>query len=304
MNVAIPHKPVLLEEVSRVCFGLEGVLIDCTLGFGSHSYTLLEQNPKLSIIGVDQDKEALEFATNRLSLFKERFEAREGSFGEVCAEILSHQKVSAILADIGVSSYQLDSKARGFSFESPVLDMRMNQKNRLTAKEVINRYSREELEKIFREYGEVREAKKLASLIAESRKKQPFESAKQLADFIQKHSFSKGGIHPATLPFQAIRIEVNQELEQLKMLLDVAKCKTDILIVISFHSLEDRLVKQAFKTFTKDCICPDNFMYCECGGGHALGEILTKKPIVPTLKEIQKNPRSRSSKMRVFRFFS
>lgn len=298
----IPHIPVLLDEVQATFSAIEGVVVDCTLGFGSHTYTLLESNPKLKVIGIDQDAHALEYATKRLAPFRERFVARLGRFSQVCKDILKEQEVVGILADIGISSYQLDCKERGFSFDSPFLDMRMDATQLLSAKEVINGYSKVALEQVFKEYGEIREHKKLAHLITERRKKKSFETSRELADFVSGCVVAKKSIHPATLVFQAIRMEVNQELQELKTLLEITKNKTRVLSIISFHSLEDRLVKNAFKEFAQDCICPKESFRCECGGGHALGYTSTKKPIIPQPKEIKKNHRSRSAKMRVFHF--
>ncbi len=297
-----PHTPVLLNEVKRVFSGLNGVIIDCTLGFGSHSYALLNANKNIKVIGIDQDDEALLFATQRLSQFKERFQSFKGRFSNICAAILKEQKVEGILADIGVSSYQLDNKERGFGFQSSSLDMRMDRSQILDAKKIVNYYPKHELERIFKEYGEVHNYKKLALLITTRRTKKPFESAQELAQFIAQHSYHKGSIHPATLPFQALRIEVNQELEELKKLLHVVKGKTKILALISFHSLEDRIIKKTFKEFAQTCICPQDSLQCTCGNIHSLGDIITKKPIMAPLQEVCNNKRSRSAKMRVFHF--
>ena len=205
------------------------------------------------------------------------------------------------MADIGVSSLQLDKLDRGFSFNSENLDMRMNQNQSLDASTVINSYSQVELENIFKEYGEIREYKKIASLIVQNR---PFYSAKELAEFFY-NKLPKGKIHPATLIFQAIRIEVNDELGVLDRLfksMEEAKLKDCIVAIISFHSLEDRVVKNYFKKWSENCICPKDAFRCECGKNHALGKIITKKPIIATNFEIKQNPRSRSAKLRVFRF--
>jgi len=182
--------------------------------------------------------------------------------------------------------------------------MRMSHDTKLTAYDVINHYSQDELERIFREYGEIRSYKKMASMIVQKRLKKPFESAKELAEFVAKN-FSHPKLHPATLLFQAVRIEVNQELEELKKLLENLKILNNsnlLVAIITFHSLEDKIVKTTFKDWTRKCVCPAGVFRCECGGDNSLGKILTKKPIVATRKEIDKNPRSRSSKLRVFRF--
>jgi 16S rRNA (cytosine1402-N4)-methyltransferase len=205
------------------------------------------------------------------------------------------------LADIGVSSLQLDKLERGFGFESLTLDMRMDQSKSLDAATVVNTYSTSELERVFRDCGEVREYKKVASLIVNNR---PFTSAKEISELLAK-KMPKGKIHPATLPFQGIRIEVNDELGVLERLFDSlenAKFKNCIIAIISFHSLEDRIVKNYFKKWSKSCVCPEGVFRCECGNNHALGKIITKKPIIPTALEIKQNPRSRSSKLRIFKF--
>ena len=180
--------------------------------------------------------------------------------------------------------------------------MRMDQNSSLSAYDVVNRYSKSELEDIFRDYGEIREYKKIAKLICDARERSPIRSAKELASLISKN-IPKRKIHPATLVFQAIRIEVNDELGELGRLLEsiknsgIDKCK---VAIISFHSLEDRIVKRTFRDWARSCICPPELMRCECGNSHALGKVLTKKPITPRAEEIKENPRSRSSKMRVF----
>jgi 16S rRNA (cytosine1402-N4)-methyltransferase len=216
-------------------------------------------------------------------------------------EELNGYDLRGILADIGISSLQIDKSERGFGFDSQTLDMRMDQNSNLSAKDVVNSYDKEELERIFRDFGEIKEYKKMALLIVENR---PFKSSKELSDLIAKKFRSKK-LHPATLTFQAIRIEVNDELEELKKLLDTIKnlnISNLLVAIISFHSLEDRIVKRAFKEWSKSCICPPQAMKCECGGDRELGAVLTKKPITPKGEEIARNPRSRSSKLRIFRF--
>ena len=216
-------------------------------------------------------------------------------------------QVRGILADIGVSSMQLDDKDRGFSFTSPNLDMRMDSTQNLNAAKVINTYPAVRLEEIFRIYGEIRQSKKLAELIVAQREKKPFESALELSSLIERHFPRMGGIHPATLAFQALRIEVNGELEQLQTLLQsiesafmkgvLYNCK---VAIISFHSLEDRIIKQTFKQWAKSCKCEESALKCECGNNNALGSIITKKPILPSQDEIAQNKRSRSAKLRIF----
>ncbi|MBD3840840.1 MAG: 16S rRNA (cytosine(1402)-N(4))-methyltransferase RsmH [Campylobacterales bacterium] len=296
-----PHIPVLFHEVIDVFKDCrDGYIIDCTLGYAGHSQGILESNPNIQMICNDQDDEALKFSKKRLEPFKDRVIFSKGNFKDVICRH-SDKKIVGILADIGVSSLQLDKEQRGFGFASEVLDMRMDQNQALSAYEVVNNYSQNELEHIFKEYGEVKEYKKAASLVIQHR---PFGSAKELADMFSKN-MHKGKLHSATLPFQAIRIEVNKELEVLEDLfksIEEANLKNCKVAIISFHSLEDRIVKNYFKKWSTNCICPNDVMRCECGNNHAIGKNLTKKPIIPTPNEIKQNPRSRSSKMRVFSF--
>lgn len=297
----IPHIPVLYNEVLD-CFKdiNKGYIIDCTTGYAGHSSGLLNQNSSIKLICNDQDDEALNFSKNRLKDFENRVEFNKGNFENIIKKFENYP-IRGVLADIGVSSLQLDKLDRGFSFNSENLDMRMNQNQSLDASTVINSYSQVELENIFKEYGEIREYKKIASLIVQNR---PFYSAKELAEFFY-NKLPKGKIHPATLIFQAIRIEVNDELGVLDRLfksMEEAKLKDCIVAIISFHSLEDRVVKNYFKKWSENCICPKDAFRCECGKNHALGKIITKKPIIATNFEIKQNPRSRSAKLRVFRF--
>ena len=297
----IPHIPVLYNEVLD-CFKdiNKGFIIDCTTGYAGHSSGLLNQNSSVKLICNDQDDEALNFSKNRLKDFEKRVEFNKGNFEDIIKKFEDYP-IRGILADIGVSSLQLDKLDRGFSFNSENLDMRMNQNQILDASTVVNSYSQVELENIFKEYGEIREYKKVASLIVQNR---PFYSAKELAEFFY-NKLPKGKIHPATLIFQAIRIEVNDELGVLDRLfksMEESKLKDCIVAIISFHSLEDRVVKNYFKKWSENCICPKDAFRCECGKNHSLGEIITKKPIIATNFEIKQNPRSRSAKLRVFRF--
>ena len=297
----IPHIPVLYNEVLD-CFKeiKTGYIIDCTTGYAGHSSGLLNQNSSVQLICNDQDDEALNFSKNRLKDFENRVEFNKGNFEDIIKKFEDYP-IRGILADIGVSSLQLDKLDRGFSFNSKNLDMRMNQNQILDASNVVNSYSQVELENIFKEYGEIREYKKIASLIVQNR---PFYSAKELAEFFY-NKLPKGKIHPATLIFQAIRIEVNDELGVLDRLfksMEESKLKDCIVAIISFHSLEDRVVKNYFKKWSENCICPKDAFRCECGKNHSLGEIITKKPIIATNFEIKQNPRSRSAKLRVFRF--
>ncbi len=299
------HQSVLLQEVLQAFAPLEeGVLIDCTLGLGGHSKAILSQKPHLKLIGIDKDKFAQEIAKERLKAFEGRYNLLSGGFAKRFKEALeTHDKeIKGVLVDLGVSSLQLDDDSRGFNFHSHALDMRMDLESGLNAQKVINSYPVVALEKIFRDYGEIKEYKKIAHKIVERRAKKPFKDAKDLSNFLSSLSKNKK-IHPATLVFQAVRIEVNRELEELKEFLQCARSlKGAILCVISFHSLEDSLVKNAFKDYAKNCICDPLSFKCACSNNHALGEILTKKPITPSPEEIKNNRRSRSAKMRVFQF--
>lgn len=297
----IPHIPVLYDEVIETFKDIKsGYIIDCTVGYGGHSEAILNSNPNIKLICNDQDDEALEFSKKRLEKFENRVIFNRGNFESVFEKFKDYE-IKGILADIGVSSLQLDKLSRGFGFESEVLDMRMDTTKEFCASDVVNSYSEHELQRVFNELGEVKEYKKMASLIVQNR---PFSSAKELSSFIER-KFKKNKIHPATLVFQGIRIEVNNELGVLTNLFEsIEKYKPNdaTIAIISFHSLEDRIVKNYFKKWTKNCICPSQSFRCECGNNHALGKIITKKPIIPTNNEIKQNPRSRSSKMRIFKF--
>jgi len=300
----IPHIPVLYREILDIFNDIDsGIIIDCTLGYAGHSSMILEANPNVKIIAIDQDQTAIDFSTSRLQKYADRVSIKKGRFSSVIKDIISENNISEIkgvLADIGVSSLQLDQKDRGFSYESDTLDMRMNKDASLSAKEVINEYSIKELEKILFEYGELRNYKKIASFIVNNR---PFNSAKELSQSI-KHLMPHGKkIHPATLLMQAIRIEVNNELGELKSLLSSikeARFPNAKIAIISFHSLEDRIVKQTFNEWKQNCICPSEAMRCTCTKDYSLGKILTKKPIMAKDDELKQNPRSRSAKMRIF----
>lgn len=301
----IPHVPVLYREVLEVFEEIsEGIIIDCTMGYGGHSSMILEAKPNIKLIAIDQDQTAIDFSTKRLQKYGDRVCIKKGRFSEVIQEILSEAditEIKGVLADIGVSSLQLDQKERGFSFESETLDMRMDKSSSLSAAEVVNEYSQEQLENILLEYGELRNFKKIASEIIKNR---PFNSAKELSEGMKKHLPHGKKIHPATLLLQAIRIEVNDELGELKNLLKAfenADLQSAIIAIISFHSLEDRIVKQTFAQWKKSCICPDEAIRCSCGNNHSFGKIVTKKPIMAQSDELRENARSRSAKMRVFR---
>ncbi len=299
----IPHIPVLYREVVEAFSPCEtGIIIDCTLGYGGHTSLLLDAQPNRRLIGIDQDPTAIEFSTKRLTSYGDRVEIRQGRFSLVTEAILNNKndQVCGILADIGVSSLQLDVRERGFSYQSDCLDMRMDPNAPLSASIVVNEYSQSELEKILREYGEVTNAKVVAETLV---KRRPFESAKELSDAIF-HLMPKGKkIHPSTLVMQAIRIEVNDELGELVRLLEAienSSLKHLRVGIITFHSLEDRIVKQRFTLWAKNCICPDDAMRCTCGNNHSIGKVITKKPLTAQEDELRANSRSRSAKLRIF----
>lgn len=315
MESKSPHIPVLLDEVvqefiinSDINLNEKIYFIDATLGYGGHSEKILESSPNIHLIGIDRDIEAINFSKKRFEKFGNRVTFLHGTFAEnieKTIEIAENNKIIAILADIGVSSLQLDQMERGFSFDSPNLDMRMNRDDELTAYRVINNYSEYKLEQIFKDLGEIRNSKKIANSIVNSR---PINSGSELSKLIEKINGRWNGTHPATQIFQAIRIEVNGELNQLDSFMnkirDLAKnnkLNNTKIGIITFHSLEDRIVKDKFKNWEKSCICPPEAMRCVCGDNHSLGEIITKKPIVPTEKEIYINRRSRSAKLRLFK---
>ncbi|WP_456488018.1 16S rRNA (cytosine(1402)-N(4))-methyltransferase RsmH [Caminibacter pacificus] len=295
-----PHIPVLLNETVNLFKDIkEGYFVDCTLGFGGHSEAMLERYPHIKLIAIDQDKDAMEFAKKRLAKYSDRVEFINKRASDALKE-LKGLNITGILADIGVSSFQLDNPERGFTFDSDTLDMRMNKDQDFSAKDVVNFYSREDLERILKEYSEDRRYKKIADFIIKNR---PIMSNRELSEVLMKAGLKdKKQLAPI---FQAIRIEVNNELNELENILNesekLAKNGT-ILGIITFHSLEDRIVKNRFKEWAKKCICPPEAIRCECGNNNQKGIILTKKPITATKEEIQKNPRSRSAKLRGFMF--
>jgi len=302
----IPHIPVLYREVEATFKDIpEGVVIDCTMGYAGHSSLILETNKNIKLIGIDQDQTAIDFSTKRLEPFKERVQIKKGRFSEMAAEIFEEndkESIRGLLADIGVSSLQLDEKERGFGFESDTLDMRMDPSRDFCAADVVNAYAQNELERIFFDYGEIRNAKRIASEIIKAR---PLHSAKELSDVVRPFAPYGKKIHPATLVFQAIRIEVNNELGELEGLLNAiekAELTQAKIAIISFHSLEDRMVKQRFKKWSKSCICDEMAIRCTCGNDHALGKVITRKPYEAKPDEVKENARSRSAKMRVFQF--
>jgi len=303
--VKTPHIPVLLDEVIESFKNLDdGFVVDCTLGYAGHSSIILQKYPNIKLIGIDRDQEALDFSSNRLKEYSDRKTLYKGTFSNIFPT-LKEQPIKAILADFGVSSLQLDKKDRGFSFSSPNLDMRMDSNSELSAYTVVNEYPREKLEYIFNHYGELNLYREVTSIILEARAIKPISSAVELTKIALKVLPKGGKIHPATLMFQAIRIEVNNELGEIEGLLDALENSTPseaVVSLITFHSLEDRLVKNKFKKWSSDCICDSNAIRCSCGKNNAIGKMIKRKPITATKEELKINNRSRSAKLRSFRF--
>lgn len=303
------HIPVLKKEVIDAFSDIgRGVLIDCTLGYAGHSEALLSSYPHIKLIGIDRDKEAIEYSSKKLQKFGDRVEIKRGRFSDIVPHILESKKdnIVGLLADFGVSSLQLDKVDRGFSFLSDSrLDMRMDKSSPLDAYRVINEYPQDRLEYILKEYGEIKNPSKIVSAIINQRAKRTIENTKELAKLATKYLHSSKKIHPATLLFQAIRIEVNDELGEIERLLDALEANPPLgamIALITFHSLEDRLVKRRFQRWSKECICPPNSYRCSCGGDNALGEMPIRKPITAKSDELKYNPRSRSAKLRLFKF--
>jgi len=295
---------VLLDEVVSAFSGVNGVILDCTLGYAGHSEAILEANPNAQILGLDRDDEAINFSQARLRKFGSRVQIQKSKFSDF-PKFTQNLEIKGILADIGISSLQIDKFERGFSLKSPNLDMRMDLNQEKDAKFVINNYSVDDLARILREFGEIKNAKFYADKIAERRKNHPITSAKEFAEIFGAAKQNGRSVNLATLAFQAIRIEVNNELGELEKLLEnleILSPKGAILAIISFHSLEDRVIKRKFREWQRACICPEFALKCECGGNHELGSALTKKPITPTADEIKRNSRSSCAKMRIFRF--
>lgn len=297
------HIPVLLNEVVEAFRDInDGVILDCTLGYGGHSKALLDTLPNIKIIACDQDDMAISYCTNKFKNYTDRIQIYKSNFSQILQKI-PQENIRAILADIGVSSLQLDLNERGFALKSDILDMRMDSSNQLDAKTIVNNYSQSQLEKIFYEYGELPNAKSIANKIIIARQNKEISSAKELVQIIGNSNLQNRSVSIATLVFQAIRIEVNKELDVLKELLNSIQNSAinhARVAIISFHSLEDRIIKDKFKSWQSSCICPFEAMRCECGNNHSIGKIITKKPITPSAQEIKANSRSACSKMRIF----
>ena len=304
------HKSVLLEEsIDALCIKPDGIYVDGTLGGGGHSYEICKRlSEKGRLIGIDQDGAAIEAASRRLREYKDRVMIVRSNYCDMRRELgkLGITSVDGVILDLGVSSYQLDEANRGFTYrEDAPLDMRMDQRQTRTAKDIVNEYSEMELYRIIRDYGEEKFAKNIAKHIVNARKEKALETTGELIHVIKAAIPMKvravGG-HPAKKTFQAIRIELNRELEvldhSLEDMIDLLNDKGRIC-VITFHSLEDRIVKKKFRYCENPCTCPKEFPVCVCGK-KPKGRVITKKPIVPSAQELEENSRAKSSKLRVF----
>jgi 16S rRNA (cytosine1402-N4)-methyltransferase len=279
--------------------------LDGTLGGGGHSEQILvNSDPDGQVLGLDRDDDALGAARERLRRFDQRLIARQASFAEAL-DILGEigwQRVDGAILDLGISSHQIDSRERGFSFRSDAaLDMRMDRRQSLDAREIVNSYAADDLARIFREYSEEPQARRLARAIVEQRRARPLESTGELVRLVEQiKGRGRREHHSATQVFQALRIAVNQELDHVARFLESGYeilLPKGRMVIISFHSLEDRMVKTAFRKWSRACLCPPRVLRCQCGWSQKV-KLLTKKPIVPSASEIQVNPRARSAKLR------
>lgn len=302
------HKPVLYNEVMEniIIKDKKAVYVDCTLGGGGHAEGILKNCTSDSkVIGMDQDEEAIKFAEERLRQYSEKLIVFKENFKNIDMAVYfsGFEKVDRILMDIGVSSNQLDKVERGFSYKYEAkLDMRMNRDLEISAYEVVNEFSEKEIADIIYRYGEESKSRKIAKNIIEYRKNKKIETTLELADIVIRSVGKSMKKHPAKRTFQAIRIFVNKELEVLEEALDKGVNLLNEggrLLVITFHSLEDRLVKEKFKEYEKSCICPPELPICMCHK-KSLGKIVTKKPIVAKAEELKSNNRAHSAKLRIF----
>lgn len=308
-NVCFAHRPVLLDEcIEALQIRPHGIYVDCTLGGGGHSFEIARRLcTEGLLIGIDQDTAALRAASDKLRLYRDRVTLVHDNFQNI-ASILEENKISCIdgaLIDLGVSSHQLDTPDRGFSYQHDApLDMRMNTDSALTAFDVVNEYPREELVRIIKDYGEERYAASIASHIVRARERAAIRTTFELADIVRASippSNRADGPHPAKRTFQAVRIEVNKELKVILPALTAliqALRPGGRLAVISFHSLEDRIVKQTFAAAAKGCTCPPEFPICVCGKQPKITPV-NKKPITASAEELEQNPRARSAKLRI-----
>lgn len=304
------HKSVLLDEtINGLNIRPDGIYVDGTLGGGGHAYEVCTRlGTKGSIIGIDQDAAAIEAAGARLKDFGEKVTIVRSNYCDMKSRLheLGIDKVDGIILDLGVSSYQLDTAERGFSYrEDAPLDMRMDTRQKMTARDIVNDYSEMDLYRVIRDYGEDKFAKNIAKHIVAQRGKDPIETTGQLTEIIRgaiPMKYQKKSGHPAKRTFQAIRIELNRELEVLRDTLDdmiELLNPGGRLCIITFHSLEDRIVKSAFKKNENPCTCPPDFPVCVCGNV-SKGSIVTRKPILPSEEEMEANSRSKSAKLRIF----
>ena len=308
-EINFSHKSVLLDEcIESLNIKPDGVYVDGTAGGGGHSFEIARHLGKDGLlISIDQDEDAIQATSKRLECYGGRVKVVRNNFSnlaDVCAD-LGIEKIDGLLLDLGVSSYQLDTAERGFSYMADApLDMRMDKRSALDAHTVINKYEEAELKRIIYEYGEERFAGKIAARIVSARQQSPINTTGELVQVIKSAmpaAMRDGGSHPAKRTFQAIRIEVNKELN---VIAPAVRSAVDLLdgggrvSIITFHSLEDRIVKQEFAKYAKGCTCPKDFPVCICGKKPTVKE-LTKKPILPSDGELEANPRSRSAKLRV-----
>lgn len=304
------HKSVLLEEcIEGLDIKPDGIYVDGTLGGAGHASQVCKRlSAKGRFIGIDQDQDAIIAASERLGEYADRTTIIRSNYCRMVTELekIGVYQVDGILLDLGVSSYQLDNAERGFTYREDVpLDMRMDQRQAKTARDIVNEYSESELFRIIRDYGEDKFAKNIAKHIVMARRESPIETTGQLNEIIKRaipmKIRAKGG-HPSKRTYQAIRIELNRELEVLRDSLD---SMIDILgdggrlCIITFHSLEDRIVKNIFRRNENPCTCPSNFPVCVCGK-QSKGKVVTRKPILPSEEEMEENPRSKSAKLRIF----
>ncbi|MGA3279694.1 MAG: 16S rRNA (cytosine(1402)-N(4))-methyltransferase RsmH [Smithella sp.] len=303
------HEPVMVKEViESLLVSKTGIYVDCTVGGAGHSYAILKETDAF-LVGIDCDDQALQYAEKRLAEFGSRkvlIRANFADLGKILKD-LNIEKVDGVLLDLGVSSHQLDTEQRGFSFnQQALLDMRMDRSLKISAYDIVNSFAQDELEKIIRFYGEEKMAARIARAISKKRQQSSIETTTELASIIASCMPAKlkwQKIHPATRTFQAIRIAVNNELDNIRPAIDAAAEALKPggrLCVISFHSLEDRIVKNEIRFLGGVCICPKDVPFCVCQKEAKLKN-LTSKVIVPSAEEIEANPRARSSKLRVAR---
>lgn len=308
MSIEFSHRSVMLNEcIDGLNIKPDGIYVDGTCGGAGHSFEIAKRLDTGKLICIDQDPDAIAAASKRLEPYKERVIIVKSNFSEaagVCRN-LGYDRIDGLLLDLGVSSFQLDEASRGFSYNADApLDMRMSDTNPLTAYEVVNSYSESELKRILFEYGEERFAGRIASKIVNARVIKPIETTIELSELIKSaipSAARNGGHHPAKRSFQAIRIEVNGELDVIAPTIETVCGVMNSggrMAIITFHSLEDRAVKQAYQKLAEGCTCPKDFPVCVCGNKPKI-KIITKKPIVPSETELEENPRSRSAKLRI-----